>query len=90
MTQTHDNTVPRKGKHLSYSERCQIAILKKEGYSNRQVAKALERVPQTINNEITRGTITQLNAKRKMEKCMTPTILVITLMQGRPSMKSKD
>jgi IS30 family transposase len=39
MTQNHDNTVSRKGKHLSYSERCQIAILKKEGYSNRQVAQ---------------------------------------------------
>ena len=60
MTQTHDNTVSRKGKHLSYSERCQIAILKKEGYSNRKVAKVLGRVPQTINNEITRGTVTQL------------------------------
>lgn len=60
MTQTYDNTVSRKGKHLSYSERCQIAILKKEGYSNRQVAKVLGRVPQTINNEIDRGTITQL------------------------------
>ena len=88
MTQTHDNTVSRKGKHLSYSERCQIAILKKEGYSNRQVAKVLGRVPQTINNEIDRGTITQL--KHKMEKCMTPTILFMTLMQDRPSMKSND
>ena len=39
MTQNHDNTVSRKGKHLTYSERCQIAILKKENYSNRQVAQ---------------------------------------------------
>ncbi len=29
MTQTYNNTNLRKGKHLSYSERCQIAILKK-------------------------------------------------------------
>ena len=68
MTQTHDNTVSRKGKHLSYSERCQIAILKKEGYSNRQVAKVLGRVPQTINNEIDRGTITQLKRQTQNGK----------------------
>ena len=60
MTQNYDNTVSGKGKRLSYSERCQIVILKKEGYSNRQVANVMERVPQSINNEITRGTITQL------------------------------
>ena len=60
MTQTHDSTVSRKVKHLSYSEHCQIAILKKENYSNRQVAQVLGGVPQTIHNEMTRGTITQL------------------------------
>lgn len=65
MTQTYNNTNLRKGKHLSYSERCQIAILKKESYSNRQIAKVLGRVPQTINNEISRGTITQL--KRQIQ-----------------------
>ncbi len=65
MTQTYSNTNLRKGKHLSYSERCQIAILKKESYSNRQIAKVLGRVPQTINNEISRGTITQL--KRQIQ-----------------------
>lgn len=45
MTQTYNNTNLRKGIHLSYSERCQIAILKKERYSNRQIAKVLGRVP---------------------------------------------
>lgn len=68
MMQNHNNTVSRKRKHLSYSERCQIAILKKEGYSNRQVAKVLRRVPQTINNEITRGTITQLKRQTQNGK----------------------
>ena len=56
MTQTYHNTNLRKGKYLSYSERCQIAIWKKESYSNRQIANVLGRVPQTINNEISRGT----------------------------------
>ena len=37
----------------------------KESYSNRQIAKVLGRVPQTINNEISRGTITQL--KRQIQ-----------------------
>lgn len=29
MTQTKNNTDSHKGKHLSYAERCQIAVLKK-------------------------------------------------------------
>ncbi|EME7141949.1 IS30 family transposase [Enterococcus faecium] len=68
MTQNHDNTVSRKGKHLTYSERCQIAILKKENYSNRQVVDVLGCVPQTINNEIKRGTVTQLNRQNQNGK----------------------
>ena len=65
MTQTNSTTDTRKGKHLSYAERCHIAILKKEKYSNRQVAKVLERAPQTIHNEIHRGTITQLKRQKQ-------------------------
>lgn len=68
MAQTHTNTDSRKGKHLSYAERCQIAVLKKEQYSNRQVANVLDRVPQTINNEINRGTITQLKRQKQNGK----------------------
>lgn len=59
MTQEQFNTVSRKGKHLSYQERAQIAILRKQGYSNRAIAKALGRAPQTIHNEIKRGTVEQ-------------------------------
>lgn len=65
MTQTNNNIDSHKGKHLSYAERCQIAVLKKEKYSNRQVANVLNRVPQTVNNEIKRGTISQL--KRQVQ-----------------------
>lgn len=68
MTQTYDNTSSQKGKHLSYSERCQIAILLKEGYSNRGVGNALGRAAQTINNEIRRGTITQLKRQKQNGK----------------------
>ncbi|SIO03405.1 Transposase and inactivated derivatives, IS30 family [Carnobacterium alterfunditum] len=68
MTHSNDNTPARKGKHLSYSERSQIAILKQEDYSNRPIAIVLNRVPQTINNEIKRGTITQLKRQKQKSK----------------------
>lgn len=62
MTQTKNNIHSHKGKHLSYTERCQIVALKKKNYSNRQNFEVL--VPQIINNEIKRGTIIQLKRKK--------------------------
>ena len=41
---------------------------KKENYSNQQVANVLNRAPQTINNEIKRGTITQLKHQAQSGK----------------------
>ncbi|NLN83605.1 MAG: helix-turn-helix domain-containing protein, partial [Firmicutes bacterium] len=38
MTQMNNNTNSRKGKHLNYAERCQIAVLKQEGYSMTKIA----------------------------------------------------
>nr|WP_276102248.1 IS30 family transposase [Suicoccus acidiformans] len=55
----HDNTATKKGTHLSYQERCQIAILKQENYSNRAITASLNRAPQTIHNEIKRETVKQ-------------------------------
>ena len=68
MTQTKNNIDSRKGKHLSYAERCQIEVLKKEGYSNRQISGVTERAPQTIHNEIKRGTVTQLKRQNQNGK----------------------
>ncbi|MGO1356521.1 IS30 family transposase [Alkalibacterium gilvum] len=68
MTHSNHTTSARKGKHLSYSERSQIAILKQENYSNRRIASVLERVPQTINNEVKRGTVTQLKRQKQKGK----------------------
>ena len=68
MTQTKNNIDSRKGKHLYYIERFQIEVLKKEDYSNRQIAGVLERVPQTVSNEIERGTITQLKRQKQNGK----------------------
>lgn len=64
MTQLYDTTESIKGKHLTQDERAQIAILKRENYSNRQIAERLGRVPQTINNEINRGTVKQMRRQK--------------------------
>ena len=61
MTQTNSNTNARKGKHLTDGERYQIQILLKEGYSHRHIGRVLGRNHQTINNEVKRGTVTQIN-----------------------------
>ncbi|MGX7084420.1 helix-turn-helix domain-containing protein, partial [Facklamia languida] len=60
MTQTHSTTSGRKSKHLSFKERSQIELLKEQGHSNRAIARILKRAPQTIHNEIKRGTIKQI------------------------------
>lgn len=55
MTQNQFNTESRKDKHLSYQERIIIQEKHRESWSNRQIAAYLGRAPQTINNEIKRG-----------------------------------
>lgn len=55
MTQNQFNTESRKGKHLSLQERVAIQEKHREGWSNRQIATYLGRAPQTINNELKRG-----------------------------------
>ena len=61
MTQTNSNTNARKGKHLTDGERYQIQILLKEGYFHRHIGRVLGRDHQTINNEVKRGTVTQID-----------------------------
>ena len=68
MTQDQFNTVSRKGTHLSYQERCHIQILKKEAYSHRAIAKLLGRSPQTIHNEVKRGSVTQRKHQKQKGK----------------------
>lgn len=68
MTQEQVYTDSRKGKHLSYQERCQIQIFKKVAYSHRAIAKLLGSAPQTIHNEVRRGTITQLKRQKQNDK----------------------
>ena len=59
------NNYTSKGKHLTESERQLIERWKnKERLSNREIAYCLGKAPQTINNEVKRGTI-QLKTKWK-------------------------
>lgn len=76
MTHTNSSTSSHKGKHLTYEERCQISILVHENYSNRHIAKSIERAPQTINNEIKRGTIRQIRRQKQGGKVYTYTYQV--------------
>ena len=68
MTQIYSNTKNNKGTHLNYEERIQIQTLKKLGYSNRAIARELGRAPQTIHNEIKRGSVRQLRRQRSHNK----------------------
>ena len=54
MMQHNDITTRTKGQHLSLSERIEIQMMKALGYSNRRIAKQLNRSHSTINDEIKR------------------------------------
>lgn len=47
----------RKGKHLSYEERVTIQLRLQDGYSANAIAKEFHRSPNTIRNEVKRGTV---------------------------------
>jgi len=64
MTQVNDNINPNKGKHLTYEERIKIEAYKELGYSNRKIARILNRVPQTINNAINQGTVRTIKQRQ--------------------------
>src|SRR5690625_6877991 len=57
MTQVKDNINSRTGKHLAYEERIKIEGYKELGYSNRAIARILNRALQTINNAVNQGTV---------------------------------
>ncbi len=59
-TQTHCNSVARKGKHITFSERQQIERWLREKKSITQIAKLLDRNRVTIYREVKRGSVSQL------------------------------
>lgn len=60
MTCLHSTTLRPKGKHLSAIERGEIAGLHSQGLSNGAIARKIGVSRQTISNELSRGTITQV------------------------------
>lgn len=64
MTLIKNITKNNKGKHLSFEERVSIQHWKKEGLSNREIARRLKRAPQTIHNEVKRGMTIQCKQQK--------------------------
>jgi IS30 family transposase len=59
------NNYTPKGSHLTNTERGLIEKWRKEKLSHRQIAKRLGRSPQTINNEVKRGLVQQMDTHRR-------------------------
>ncbi len=67
MTKVQNTTgspISKKGSHLSYKEMCQIEAWSKDGHSNREIARRLNRAPQTINNAIHSGSVSQVRQQK--------------------------
>lgn len=56
-------TEHQKGKHLSYDERILIQVRLKDGWSANKIAKEIGCAPNTVRNEIRRGTVTLYNGR---------------------------
>ena len=62
MDQVHSTTIEgKKGKHLSFEERVIIQTRLKDNWSPNKIAAELGRAPNTIRNEIKRGTVMLYN-----------------------------
>lgn len=61
MTQVNTITKSHKGTDLTYAEMKQIEAYKKIELSHREIGRLLERSPQTINDNVKKGTVLQVN-----------------------------
>lgn len=70
MTLSNNSTMIKhsRGKHLSYEERVLIQIRRKDNRSMRSIARELGCSPQTISNEIKRGTVSLYHGTVKCYK----------------------
>jgi len=59
----HCNVKSRENKHLTYRERLRIEVMLKEKRKSREIAVALSRSQRTIQREIRRGQVQQLNGR---------------------------
>lgn len=67
------NTNPRKNKHLNFKERHLIEIRLLDGYTPYKIAKELNRPINTIQNEIRRGTTSQIKQGKKIQMYLADT-----------------
>ena len=58
MNQVHSTTEHKKGKYLSFEERFVIQTRLKDGWTPNRIAGELGYAPNTVRNEIKRGTVT--------------------------------
>ena len=65
MEQTQNTTQKLPYEHLSFEERQLIEVCHNKGASNREIGKRLGWHHQTINNELKRGTTTQIKENNK-------------------------
>ena len=69
MNQLHSTTIQhQKGKHLTKDERILIQIRLNDGWSKRAIARELGCSPQTVCNEVKRGTVNLYHGKVKRYK----------------------
>ena len=64
MDHVHSTTTEhKKGKHLSYDERILIQLRLKDNWSANKIAKEIGCAPNTVRNEIRRGTVSLYHGK---------------------------
>ena len=62
MDQLYSTTTKRrKGQHLTFEERMVIQVRLKDGWSPNKIAKEIGCAPNTVRNEIKRGTCDMYN-----------------------------
>ena len=64
MTQEQYTAGQRKFQHLTREKRAQIEILLRQGVPKAQIASAVGISQSTLYNELNRGTVEQIDAKR--------------------------
>lgn len=67
MDNINDTSIERKNKHLNAFERGQIKLLNDDGLTPYAIGKRLGRAPNTIRNELDRGTVLQIKANKTVK-----------------------
>ena len=73
MDHLHSTTTEhRKGKHLSYEERVVIQTRLKDRWTPNRIAREIGCAPNTVRNEIKRGTVSLYrdNVFGRVQKCL--------------------